>query len=99
MADAKPVQLNQDAKVPKESAMLDVAGWGVYDNNYTLSLEGPQSVEVKYVSNEACTRKPYRYPDHWITDDMLCASGKPGEGKHTTCSNITAVLVSFLSIK
>eukprot|EP00956_Cyclotella_meneghiniana_P033434 scaffold96170_cov22-Cyclotella_meneghiniana.AAC.1 len=78
--DAMPVQLNQDAKTPKDDAMLDVAGWGIYDANFTLSWEGPQSVEVKYVTNEACTRKPHRYPDHWITDDMMCASGKPGEG-------------------
>ena len=75
-----PVQLNQDTKVPKDSAKLDVAGWGVYDNNDALSFEGPQSVEVKYVSDEACSSKPYRYPDHWITEDMMCASGKPGKG-------------------
>eukprot|EP00956_Cyclotella_meneghiniana_P037974 scaffold147190_cov77-Cyclotella_meneghiniana.AAC.2 len=75
-----PVQLNEDANVPKDDVMLDVAGWGAYDANYTLSWEGPRSVEVKYVSNEACTRKPYRWPDDWITDDMMCASGKPGKG-------------------
>eukprot|EP00956_Cyclotella_meneghiniana_P003679 scaffold4471_cov68-Cyclotella_meneghiniana.AAC.6 len=79
VTDTMPVQLNEDANVPKDDAILDVAGWGIYDANYTLSYEGPQSVEIKYVSNEACTRKPHRYPDHWITDDMMCASGKPGE--------------------
>ena len=80
VTDTMPVQLNEDANVPKDDAMLDVAGWGAYDAKYTLSWGGPRSVEVKYVSNEACTRKPYRWPDDWITDDMMCASGKPGKG-------------------
>ena len=80
VTDTMPVQLNEDANVPKDDAMLDVAGWGAYDANYTLSWEGPRSVEVKYVSNEACTRKPYRWPDDLITNDMMCASCKPGKG-------------------
>ena len=94
--DVIPVQLNEDAKVPEDDATLDVAGWEEYDgNNWVLSQL--KSVEVEYMSNEACTRKPHRYSDHWVKDTMMCVSHKPGEGTRTRL-NITPDLVHIFFV-
>lgn len=70
----KPVILNTDPKVPSDNAPLDVSGWGQTDDG-TLALV-PNAVTVRYITDEACTRKPYRFKDDEITENMLCAGSK-----------------------
>jgi len=52
-----------------------ISGWG------TLSSGGGvptvlQEVEVKIISNSACTRSPFKYGSGQITSSMICAQGR-----------------------
>jgi hypothetical protein len=65
-----PVTLNTDSNLLADGDALDVAGWGWTGYNSPIV---PSAVTLDYVSNEACTSKPYRYKDDEITDSMMCA--------------------------
>lgn len=68
-----PVMLNTDPKLPAVSDLLDVAGWGLTESGFP---NVPSAVTLGYLTNEACTKKPYRYNDAEITDSMMCAYAK-----------------------
>ncbi|KAL7480010.1 hypothetical protein ACHAW6_005724 [Cyclotella cf. meneghiniana] len=71
--DITPVQLNEDPNIPISGAPLDVAGWGRPDADLSFSSVVPNAVTLDYVTNEACTKKPYRWWDSDIKDSMMCA--------------------------
>ena len=75
ITDITPVILNTDPNVPSEDAPLDVSGWGFTE--FSLPFVA-NAVTVNYIDNEACTKKPYRFKDSNITENMLCAAA---EGK------------------
>lgn len=68
--DIMPVTLNTDPNSPAAGDSLDVAGWGVTEYGVPSV---PSAVTLTYLTNEACTKKPYRYKDEEITDSMMCA--------------------------
>jgi len=72
ITNVTPVTLNEDPNVPQPGAPLDVSGWGRIDP-LVQSSAVPRSATLNYVTNEDCTKKPYKYKDHWITDSMMCA--------------------------
>ncbi|KAL7519008.1 hypothetical protein ACHAWX_003812 [Stephanocyclus meneghinianus] len=82
-----PVTLNTDPNVPISNAPLDVAGWGLTENGYP---HVPHAVTLEYVTNEACTKKPYRYKDESIAYSMMCASA---EGKDSCSADSGGPLV------
>ncbi|KAL3794569.1 hypothetical protein HJC23_008025 [Cyclotella cryptica] len=65
-----PVTLNTDPNVPVANAPLDVSGWGLTEYGFPSV---PYAATIKYVTNEACTKKPYRFEDSLILDSMMCA--------------------------
>jgi hypothetical protein len=67
VTDFTPVQLNEDKNVPKDGDKVNVAGWGY------PSYDGPAEATLKYVPNEACSNKPYRWPEEYILDSTTCA--------------------------
>jgi len=71
--DITPVELNDDPNVPISGAPLDVAGWGSTELTFPYRSPIPNAVTLDYVTNEACTKKPYRWPDWLIKDSMMCA--------------------------
>eukprot|EP00804_Cyclotella_cryptica_P005086 CCRYP_011549-RA/>CCRYP_011549-RA protein AED:0.06 eAED:-0.04 QI:0/0/0/1/1/1/2/0/361 len=78
--DITPVKLNDDPNVPISGAPLDAAGWGSTEFTFPYRSPVPHAVTLNYVPNEACTKKPYRWPDSLIKDSMMCATaeGKAG---------------------
>jgi hypothetical protein len=103
VTDATPVVLNENEKIPKEGDMVDVSGWGTtYYGASKLSVF-PQAVNVSYVTNDACTRKPYRYQESLINDASLCLaeegkdscqgdSGKP-QTEGTICQSFNRFIL------
>jgi hypothetical protein len=77
VTDVMPVQLNEDKKVPKADAQLDLAGWGWFDMKVRhLNPWGPEAVTLDYVPNDACTKKPYRWQRVTTIDrSSMCAIG------------------------
>ena len=71
--DITPVKLNDDPNVPVSGAPLDVAGWGSTELTFPYRSPVPNAVTLDYVTNEACTKKPYRWPDWVVKDSMMCA--------------------------
>ncbi|KAL3784556.1 hypothetical protein HJC23_010680 [Cyclotella cryptica] len=71
--DIIPVQLNEDPNIPVSGAPLDVAGWGLTDPYIPYLSYVPNAVTLDYVTNDACSKKPYRWPAEWIEDSMICA--------------------------
>jgi len=65
-----PVTLNTDPNLPAVGDPLDVAGWGMTEYG---PPNVPSAVTLNYLTNEACTKKPYRYKDEQITGSMMCA--------------------------
>ncbi|KAL7480009.1 hypothetical protein ACHAW6_005723 [Cyclotella cf. meneghiniana] len=88
ITDITPVQLNEDPNVPISGAPLDVAGWGLTVDGIPRLSVVPNSVTLDYVTNEACTKKPYRWPQEVIKDSMMCAI----ETGKSTCSGDSAIL-------
>jgi hypothetical protein len=83
--DFTPVQLNEDKNVPKDGDKVNVAGWGVFDVDFRiLNYWGPEEVTYDYVPNEACSKKPYRWPEEYIHDSTLCAVDY--EAERSACS-------------
>jgi secreted trypsin-like serine protease len=70
VTDITPVSLNTDPKIPEEGDPLDVAGWGLTESGYPSV---PSAVTLNYVSNDACTKKPYRWKPEHLNDSHLCA--------------------------
>ena len=68
-----PVVLNSDKRVPIEGDPLDVAGWGATEQGGDLKKIVAKSITVDYLPNDSCTSKPFRNPDHLVTDTMMCA--------------------------
>jgi hypothetical protein len=62
--------LNSGATLLAAGDPLDMAGWGLTESLFPTV---PSAVTLDYLSNEACTKKPYRYKDDEITDSMMCA--------------------------
>jgi len=75
VTDITPVQLNDDPKIPVAGAPLDVVGWGMTERGFPTV---PSAVTLNYITNEACTKKPYRWKDEQILDSMMCSTA---EGK------------------
>jgi hypothetical protein len=71
--DIIPVTLNGNGNVPAPDVSLDVSGWGFTEYGWPSV---PSAVTVKYVTNKACTKKPYKYDEDVITDSMMCAGLK-----------------------
>eukprot|EP00804_Cyclotella_cryptica_P004860 CCRYP_004938-RA/>CCRYP_004938-RA protein AED:0.09 eAED:0.08 QI:0/0/0/0.66/1/1/3/0/387 len=71
-----PVTLNENNKVPASGAPLDVSGWGYTEYGW---LSVPSSATVEYVTNKACTQKPYKFDENLLTESMMCA-GEKGKG-------------------
>jgi len=78
--DITPVELNDDPNVPVSGAPLDVAGWGYTGTGVPGFSTVPNAVTLDYVTNEACTKRPYRRPDWFAHDSMMCAIA---DGKST----------------
>lgn len=77
ITDITPVKLNEDPDVPVSGAPLDASGWGTTDPNIPgLNLSGPHAVTLDYLTNEACTKNPYKWSNDSITDSMMCAFAK-----------------------
>jgi hypothetical protein len=75
VTDFTPVQLNEDKNVPKDGDKVNVAGWGVFDVDYqVINMWSPAEIIYDYVLNEACSKKPYRWPEEYIRDSSLCAN-------------------------
>jgi hypothetical protein len=75
VTDFTPVQLNEDKNVPKDGDKVNVAGWGASDKRFwALNFRGPAEVTYNYVPNEACSKKPNRWPEEYIRDSNLCAN-------------------------
>ena len=88
ITDVTPVTLNEDHNVPKSGDLVDVSGWGVFpttdddiysddDDEIQNKANSPgnhllSSVNVRYVTNDECTRKPYRYKEDTILDSHMC---------------------------
>lgn len=68
-----PVFLNADNRVPAAGDPLDVAGWGKLEQDSPPKKIVAQAITVDYITNAACTSKPYRYKDKLVTDGMVCA--------------------------
>ena len=79
ITDITPVRLNKNKNIPKEGDLVDVAGWGKYDNDIFALSDVPNGLNLSYVSNEACHSNPYRMPEEWILDSMLCLAGEEGK--------------------
>lgn len=72
-----PIQLNTDSKIPRDGAMLTLAGFGDIDpsNDNEEFPDFLQSVALRSLSNSVCeqsTGPSYSYQGE-ITDEMLCA--------------------------
>jgi secreted trypsin-like serine protease len=67
-----PVILNNNANVPAASDKLDVAGWGIIDNDEP-SPRFPQAVTVNYITNQDCVEPFTSYKRKEITKRMMCA--------------------------
>ncbi|KAL7476574.1 hypothetical protein ACHAW6_002427 [Cyclotella cf. meneghiniana] len=91
--DITPVQLNEDPNIPISGAPLDVAGWGRTVADHLVLSSTPNSVTLDYVTNEACTKKPYRMPEELIKDSMTCAI-ESGRG---TCNGDSFSLISVIA--
>jgi hypothetical protein len=63
--DMTPVQLNDDPNVPVSGASLDVAGWGRTDVDIPCVSSVLNAVTLDYVTNDSCTKKPYRWHVEW----------------------------------
>lgn len=75
MNEIVPITLNRNPNVP--SAMgdpLEVSGWGLTSTDGELS-NVPLSVDLNYVTRQACTENPFRWSTEVITGNMLCAFG------------------------
>jgi len=68
-----PVLLNTDNRVPAAEDPLDVSGWGKLEQDAPLKKIVAQAITVDYLTNDACTSKPYRYKNRLVTDGMMCA--------------------------
>jgi len=78
MNEIAPITLNLDPKVPgAQDDPLEVAGWGDVAFGGDSSVV-PLSVNLKYVTNRACTNPPYKWQASQIKANMMCAfaSGK-----------------------
>jgi len=73
--DIIPVKLNVDPNVPVSGDPVDVAGWGWTDLDIPFLSPVPNAVTLDYVTNEDCTKKPYRNPEMWIFEANMCAIG------------------------
>eukprot|EP00804_Cyclotella_cryptica_P024832 CCRYP_001781-RA/>CCRYP_001781-RA protein AED:0.18 eAED:0.09 QI:0/0/0/0.75/1/1/4/0/378 len=73
ITDITPVQLNEDPNVPVAGAPLDVAGWGRTDLDNQAQSPVPHAASVDYLTNEECTKKPYRWREEQIYISMMCA--------------------------
>jgi hypothetical protein len=74
VTDFTPVQLNEDKNVPKDGNKVNVAGWGLWNVDFPIfNYWGPEEVTYDYVPNEACSKKPYRWPEEYILDSTICA--------------------------
>eukprot|EP00804_Cyclotella_cryptica_P010848 CCRYP_008784-RA/>CCRYP_008784-RA protein AED:0.04 eAED:0.04 QI:129/1/1/1/1/1/3/505/385 len=85
--DITPVTLNTNPNLPVVGDPLDVAGWGATEYGFPTV---PNAVTLASLSNEACTKKPYRYKDDEITDSMMCAHA---EGKSACAGDVGGPLV------
>jgi hypothetical protein len=75
VTDYTPVQLNEDKNVPKDGDKVNMAGWGEFDRSFPmLNRWGPAEITYDYVTNEACTKNPYRWPEWLIHEETLCAA-------------------------
>ncbi|KAL7477420.1 hypothetical protein ACHAW6_003226 [Cyclotella cf. meneghiniana] len=73
MNENPPITLNLDPNVPAaQDDPLEVTGWG-YDKVGGPASDVPLSVNLKYVTNRACTIPPFKWPNSVITADTLCA--------------------------
>lgn len=86
ITDITPVTLNEDHKIPHSGDLVDVSGWGAAsttddhsddDDDLTYKANEPRShvlnnVNVNYVTNDECTKKPYRYKEDKILDSHMC---------------------------
>jgi hypothetical protein len=89
-----PVTLNTDPNLLAAGDPLDVVGWGLTEDWFPIV---PHAATLGYLSNEACTKKPYRYKDEKITDSMMCAYA---EGKGICSGDIGGFNVpSFLTVE
>ena len=79
ITDITPVRLNTNKNIPKDGDLVDVAGWGKYDNDINELSDIPNGLNLSYVSNEACHSNPHRMPEQWILDSMLCLAGEEGK--------------------
>eukprot|EP00804_Cyclotella_cryptica_P021629 CCRYP_020893-RA/>CCRYP_020893-RA protein AED:0.02 eAED:0.02 QI:69/1/0.66/1/1/1/3/181/450 len=73
--DITPVKLNDDPNIPIAGSPLDVAGWGLTEFGFPSV---PSAVTLNYITNQACTKKPYRWKDEVILNSMMCSTA---EGK------------------
>jgi len=85
--DIAPVTLNTDPNLLATGDPLDMVGWGLTESWFPTV---PFAVTLNYLSNEGCTKKPYRYKDDEITDSMMCASA---EGKGICSADLGGPLV------
>ena len=94
----KPVKLNVDDNIPETGEEFQVMGWGYTDasnTNNTKKLSNiPQIATVDYITNEACTKDPYKYTDGRITDNMMCAAA---EDKDSCKGDSGIMLLLFVS--
>jgi hypothetical protein len=85
ITDVETVQLNEDKHVPTAGDQLDVAGWGIFKKGVPyLNAWGPEAATLNYISNDQCTKKPYRWREEYIFDSHLCAIGD--EAPMSSCS-------------
>eukprot|EP00956_Cyclotella_meneghiniana_P025316 scaffold52625_cov74-Cyclotella_meneghiniana.AAC.6 len=92
ITDITPVRLNTNKNIPKDGDLVDVAGWGKYDNDINELSDIPNGLNLSYVSNEACHSNPHRMPEQWILDSMLCLAGEEGKQECSGDSGGPAVL-------
>jgi hypothetical protein len=103
VTDFTSVQLNEDKNVPKDGNKVNVAGWGRFDADLPYLRAKPAEVTLPYIPNEACTKKPYCWPEEYIHDSSLCANDY--EAVKATCggdsgeyyyeSNTPSLLATF----
>ncbi|KAL7476221.1 hypothetical protein ACHAW6_002096 [Cyclotella cf. meneghiniana] len=75
MYNITPVKLNNDGRVPvANGSPLDVSGWGATKGRRPRGYPDiPYAVSLDYVSNDDCSKKPFRWPEQDISNTMMCA--------------------------
>ena len=95
----KPVKLNDDDNIPETGEEFQVMGWGYTDasnTNNTKKLSNiPQIATVDYITNEACTKDPYKYTDGRITDNMMCAAAEDKDSCKGDSGIMLLLIVSY----